>query len=106
MQGRPRVLQVRRESHLVVLDDVDRAANRVTVERLQVQRLGDDSLPRERGVAVQDDRHRGVRVLVRVWALPVGLGGASGTRDSRVDNSRWLGLDSNRTMIDSPSANE
>ena len=52
-----------READLVVRDQVQRAAGRVALERVEVQRLGDDPLARERGVAVQEDRHRDRRVV-------------------------------------------
>ena len=56
--GRARLLGVGGEADLVVLDDVDRAAGAVALQRLQVERLGDDSLGREGGVAVEQHRHR------------------------------------------------
>ena len=82
--GRARVLGVGGEADLVVLDQVDRAADLVAVERLQVQRLGDHALAGERGVAVQDDRHRGVGVAVGVRPLAAGLRGARRADDDRV----------------------
>ncbi len=63
------------EADLVVLDEVDGAADGVAVERLEVQRLGHHPLAGEGGVAVQDHRHGGVGVLVGVRALAGGLGG-------------------------------
>src|SRR3954451_12150666 len=83
--GRARVLGVGREADLVVLDEVQRAADLVAVDRLQVQRLGDDALAGERGVAVQHDRHGGVRVAAGVRAGAAGLGGAARAEDDRVD---------------------
>ena len=53
-----RVVGVRREADLVVLDQVQRAADGVAVERLQVEGLRHDALAREGRVAVQDDRDR------------------------------------------------
>ena len=71
--GRPaggaRLVRIGREADLVVLDQVDRAADRVAVEALEVQRLRHDALAGEGGVAVQDDRHRRGVVDVRVRAL-------------------------------------
>ena len=52
------VVGVGGEADLVVGDQVQRAADAVAVERLHVERLGDDALPGERGVAVDHDRHR------------------------------------------------
>ena len=82
---RARVVGIGREADLVVLDDVDRAADRVAVERLQVERLGDDALAGEGGVAVEDHRDRGVRVLVRVRSLAGRLRGAGRARGDRGD---------------------
>ncbi len=88
------VIGVGGEADLVVLDDVDRAADGVAVERLEVERLRDDALAGERGVAVQDDRDRGVGVLVGVRALAGGLRRAGGAGDDGVDELqvRWVGL--------------
>ena len=82
--GRARVVGVGREADLVVLDEVQRAADRVAVQRLQVQRLGDDALAGEGRVAVQDDRHGRVGVAVGVRALARGLRGARGADDDGV----------------------
>ena len=82
---RARVVRIGGEADLVVLDEVDRAADRVAVERLEVERLGDDALAREGGVAVEDHRDRGVRVLVGVRALAGGLGRARRARRDRRD---------------------
>ena len=79
------VVGVGREADLVVRDDVHRAADLVAVERLQVERLRDDALGRERRVAVDHDRHRRVRVLVGVRALARGLRRARGALDDRRD---------------------
>ena len=53
---RPALGGVGREADLVVRDEVQRSAGRVAVEAVQVERLGDDALPGERGVAVDEDR--------------------------------------------------
>ncbi len=82
---RARIVGVGREPHLVVHDQVHRAADLVAVERLQVQRLRDHPLGRERGVAVDRDRHRRVRVLMRVRAVPGRLRGARGALHDRRD---------------------
>ena len=91
--GRAGLLGVGGEADLVVLDDVDRAAGAVALQRLQVEGLGDDALGREGGVAVQQDRHRPLRVVGRASgpsksdcrkrAPPVTTGST---------NSRWLGF--------------
>ena len=80
-----RVVGVGGEADLVVGDQVHGAADLVAVERLQVERLGDDALGGEGGVAVDRDRHRGVGVLVGVGPLARGLGGAGGALDDGRD---------------------
>ena len=83
--GRARVVGLGGEADLVVRDQVDGAADLVAVERLEVQRLRDDALPGEGGVAVQQDRDGRGGVLVGVRALARGLGGARGADDDGVD---------------------
>ena len=53
----------RREPELVVRDEVDGAADRVTVEARERVRLGDDALARDGGVPVDEEAH-GVAALV------------------------------------------
>ena len=55
--------RIGREPDLVVGDQVQRAAGRVALEVVQVERLGDDALPGERGVAVQQHGERDRRVV-------------------------------------------
>ena len=76
--GGTRVVGVGGEAHLVVLDEVDRPADGVAVQRLEVERLGHHALAGEGGVAVEDHRDGGVGVLVGVRALARGLGRARG----------------------------
>ena len=64
---------------------VQRAADLVAVDRLEVQRLGHDALAGEGGVAVEHDRHGARRVAVRVRALARGLRRARGAEHDRVD---------------------
>ena len=85
VRGRAVLLRVGGEADLVVGDQVDRAAGRVAGERLQVERLGDHALAGEGGVAVQQHRHRDVRVVVELRARVLGLGGAGAAGDHRVD---------------------
>ena len=80
-----RVVRVRGEADLVVLDQVQRAADRVAVQPLEVERLRDHALAREGRVAVQDDRDRRVVVQVRVRALARRLHRARGALDDRAD---------------------
>ena len=65
--------RIGREADLVVRDQVKRAAGRVALERVEVERLGDDPLAGERGVAVQQDRHRRAGVVDAVARGAVGL---------------------------------
>ena len=58
---------------------------RVPGERLEVERLRDDSLAGERGVAVQEDRERDDRVGVTVARGAIGLLRARAALDDRVD---------------------
>ena len=53
---RPALSRVRRVTDLVVGDHMQRPACRVPLERLEIERLGDDALPRERRVSM--DEHR------------------------------------------------
>jgi len=82
---RARVVGVGGEADLVVRDQVDAPTDLVAVERLKVERLRDNALGREGGVAVDHDRHRRVGVLVRMRALARGLRRPRGALDDRVD---------------------
>ncbi len=57
-----RVRRIGREPDLIVRDDVDRAAGRVAVEPVKIQRLGHDALAGERRVAVDEDRQHRIRI--------------------------------------------
>ena len=83
--GRPALRRVGGEADLVVGDDVEGPAGRVALERVQVERLGDDPLARERGVAVQQDREREPRVVCPVAGRAVGLICAGHPLDDGVD---------------------
>ena len=74
--GGARVLHVGGEADLVVGDEVERAAGAVALERAEVERLGHDALAGERRVAVDGDRQRGGRIVVRLAAPALGLLGA------------------------------
>ncbi len=73
------------EPDLVVRDQVERAAGRVAREIVEVEGLRDDPLPRERGVAVQQDRQRHRGVVRAVPGRAIGLLGPSPALDHRVD---------------------
>ena len=76
---------------------------RVAVERLQVERLGDDALAGEGRVAVDHDRDGAGRVAVGARARR-GCSARRASRPSRPGQtySRCEGLDSRLTWIDSP----
>ena len=83
--GRASALGLGREADLIVGDQVERAAGRVTGERLEIERLGDDPLARERRVAVDEDRKSDARVVVPLPGGAVGLLRARPPFDDRVD---------------------
>ncbi len=91
VRGGAGFLGVGGEADLVVLDEVDRAAGAVALQRLQVERLGDHSLGGEGGVAVQQHRHRALRVVAQLGALEVGLqeAGAAGQPPGRRTRGGW-----------------
>ena len=77
--------RVRREADLVVPDQVEGAARRVAVEALEVERLGNDPLAGERGVAVDEERQGDGRVVEPRAARPVRLLGTGPALDDGVD---------------------
>ena len=60
---RPALCGIGREPDLVVRDEVQRPACRVAVEAVEVERLGDNALPGERRVPVDEDGERDRRVV-------------------------------------------
>ena len=98
--GRAALRRVGREADLVVRDHVQRAAGRVALERVEVERLGDDPLPGERRVAVEEDRHRDARdrgprpaserSVCSARVIPSTTGSTA---------SRWLGFAASVTAI-------
>jgi hypothetical protein len=48
--------RIGREADLVVRDQMERAAGRVALEAVQVERLGNDALSGKRRIAVDQDR--------------------------------------------------
>jgi len=63
VSGRARILGVGCESDLVVDDKVNGPARRVALQLREVERLGDDSLAGDGGVAVDQDRHHAAPFL-------------------------------------------
>ncbi len=92
VRGGAGVLGVGGETHLVVLDDVDGATGAVALQRLEVERLGDDALRREGGVAVQQDRHGSLRVVGQRRPVEVGLEETGATGHHRVDELEVAGV--------------
>ena len=82
--GRAALGRIGRVADLVVRDQVERAARRVALQRLQVQRLGDDALPRERRIAVNQDGQRDGRIVDAGTDGAVGLLGPGTALDDRV----------------------
>ena len=82
---RAALLRIGREAELVVGDHVDRAAGGVAGQRLQVERLGDDALPGEGGVAVDQHRHDRGGIVGEVARLAARLVGACAALDHGVD---------------------
>ena len=76
--------RVSRVANLVVRDQVERAAGRVALERLQVEGLGNDALPRERCIAVDQDGQRDGGVVDAGADRAVGLLRPGATFDNRV----------------------
>ena len=74
--GGARVLHVGGEADLVVGDEVERPAGAISLERAEVEGLGHDALAGERRVAVDGDRKRGRRIMVRLPSPALGLLGA------------------------------
>ena len=79
------LVRVRREADLVVRDDVERAAGRVAVEPHEVQGLRDDPLAGEGRVPVDEERHRGGRIVAQLRLVEAGLQRARRPDDDRVD---------------------
>ena len=98
---RARVVRIRREADLVVRDHVQRAADAVAGQRLQVERLGHDALAGEGRVAVDRDRERAARVGRGVAALLVGLQRAHAARDDGVHELQVRGIRQQRD-VDAP----
>ena len=82
---RAALARIGREPDLVVRDQVQRAAGRVAVEVVQVERLRDHALPGERRIAVQQHRERDRRVVRAVRRRAVRLLGARAALDDGVD---------------------
>src|SRR5207237_4817756 len=74
------------EAELIVGNEVQRAASGIPPQAGKIQGLSDDALARERGVAVDEHRQRGLLVLERWTAtMPIVGGGACHALDNGVD---------------------
>ncbi len=88
-----RIARFGREAELIVGDDVDCAARPVAGKLRQVERLGDDPLTGEGGVAVNQDRLGQLRVEDgRAGLADVGSGGARHALDHRIDGFEVAGI--------------
>ena len=84
--------RVGRVADLVVRDQVQRPAGRVAGQVGEVERLGDDALAGEGGVAVDEDAERLRTGRAARSAGAVGLLGARRPSATGSTNSRWLGF--------------
>ena len=89
---RPSLRRVGREADLVVGDQVERAAGRVTVEVREIQRLGHDTLTRKGRIAVDEDGQRDGRVVDAGAEGAVGLLGTRPALDDGVDGLQVAGI--------------
>ena len=55
--GRASVARIGGETHLIVDDDVQRAANAISAQSRKIERLGNYALARECGISVNADRN-------------------------------------------------
>ena len=104
VERRAGIADVGGEADLVVDDDVDGAASGVAGESGEVERLGDDALPGERRVAVEQDRQRAVAILRRRPGLAaLVLGGARHPLHDRVDELEMTRVRGQRRAAPRPS---
>ena len=92
---RARIFRTRgREADLVVDHDVHRAAGVIRRRLRQLQRLHHDALPRERGIAVDQDRHHALALRVAATLLAC----ADRTFDHRIDDFEMRRVERQRNM--------
>ena len=91
VEARARRRRAGGEADLVVDDDVHRAAGAVAAQLGEVERLGDDALAGERGVAVQQDRQHGEALLALVDHVLLGADDALEHRVDRLQVARVAG---------------
>ena len=82
--GGATLARVRGEADLVVENQVQRAARRVSAQPREIKSLGDHALARERRVAVQEHRQRDVDVVFRRGGGPIRLVGARAALDNGI----------------------
>ena len=88
---RPGIGRIGGESHLIVHDDVDRAAGAVGIQARNVERLRHDAFAGKRGITVNRDRHH--RQLVPLARTPGNaLQRAHHTFHHRIDNFQMRGI--------------
>ena len=88
-----RVDGIRRESHLVVRNDVHRAADAIAAEELEIERFRDDPFAGKRGVAVQDHGEHAQLVPLARRATGHALLGPNDSHCHRIDQLEvaWIG---------------
>ena len=89
MAAGARLVRIRGEADLVVRDDMERAAHLVALEAGEVERLHDDSLAGERGVAVEQDG-QDLRTVGAALEVDERAGAAE---DDRVDGFEVAGVE-------------
>ena len=94
--GRSSFFRIRRETELVVGDDVQGTASRVALQLCEVEDFSDDALRGEGRVAVDQDRHRARAVEMRLRTLAPGLLGARPTLDDWIDRLEVTGIGQQR----------
>ena len=80
------------ETDLIVEDDVDRAAGRVSPQPREVEGLCHDPLAGERGVAVEQHGESHVDVVLNNGAVTTGLVGARAPLDHRIHRLEMAGI--------------
>ena len=83
-----------READLVVDDHVERAAHAVGVELAEIERLLDDALAGEGGVAVDQDHHPVLPGMVARAVLP----GPHPAQGHRIDELQMAGIEAEREV--------
>src|SRR5689334_10146836 len=95
---RARKLRAGGEAHLVVDDEMNRAAGGVTGQAREAEAFPDHALPRESRVAMEQDRKNRIALLVAL----VGLNRTRLAEDDRIDSFQVRGVRQKRQMNADP----